>query len=79
MHALAALVLVLNSNSSATDRRFSQVAGMFLLSVTVFSGSLYILVLTGQRWLGMITPLGGLGFIAAWLLLAFRCLNLRDR
>ena len=43
---------------------------LFLFWILVFSGSLYILVLTGQRWLGAVTPLGGLAFIAGWLLLA---------
>ncbi|HIB10229.1 MAG TPA: DUF423 domain-containing protein [Gemmatimonadetes bacterium] len=43
---------------------------LFLFGILVFSGSLYILVLTGQRWLGAVTPLGGLAFIAGWLLLA---------
>lgn len=42
---------------------------LFLFGILVFSGSLYILVLTGQRWLGAVTPLGGLAFIAGWLLL----------
>ncbi|MCA8967570.1 MAG: DUF423 domain-containing protein, partial [Planctomycetes bacterium] len=36
-----------------------------------FSGSLYVLALSGVRWLGAITPLGGLAFIAGWLLLAW--------
>jgi uncharacterized membrane protein YgdD (TMEM256/DUF423 family) len=36
----------------------------------VFSGSLYLLSLSGIRWLGAITPLGGLAFIAGWFLLA---------
>jgi uncharacterized membrane protein YgdD (TMEM256/DUF423 family) len=79
VHALAALVLVFKTNLSAFDHRVNSIAILFLVSVTVFSGSLYILVLTGQRWLGMITPLGGLGFIVAWLLLALRCLSVRDR
>lgn len=38
----------------------------------VFSGSLYLLVLTGPRWLGAITPLGGTALILGWLLLAAR-------
>lgn len=47
-------------------------AGWLLLSgIVLFSGSLYLLVLTGTRPLGMITPLGGLLFIAGWLQLAF--------
>jgi len=43
---------------------------LFVLGILVFSGSLYILVLTGQRWLGAVTPLGGLAFILGWILLA---------
>jgi uncharacterized membrane protein YgdD (TMEM256/DUF423 family) len=41
----------------------------FLAGTIVFSGSLYGLSLTGQRWLGAITPFGGLGLIAGWFLL----------
>ena len=37
----------------------------------IFSGSLYLLAVTGNRMLGAITPIGGLAFIAAWLLLAW--------
>ena len=42
-----------------------------LAGIVVFSGSLYGMVLTGARWLGAVTPLGGLSFIAAWVLLAW--------
>ncbi len=46
-------------------------AGWALLAGTLlFSGSLYVLVLTGVKPLGMITPLGGVAFLAGWLLLA---------
>ena len=46
-------------------------AGWFLLSGTVlFSGSLYVMVLSDIRALGMITPLGGVAFLVGWLLLA---------
>ncbi|MDH3693924.1 MAG: DUF423 domain-containing protein [Gammaproteobacteria bacterium] len=41
-----------------------------LAGIVLFSGSLYILSLSGIRWLGAITPLGGLAFIVAWCLLA---------
>lgn len=37
--------------------------------IVLFSGSLYLLAVTGVRWLGAITPLGGLAFIAAWVAL----------
>jgi uncharacterized membrane protein YgdD (TMEM256/DUF423 family) len=47
-------------------------AGWLLVAGTVlFSGSLYLLVLTGQRWLGAVTPLGGAAFLAGWLLLGW--------
>ena len=48
---------------------------LFVLGILVFSGSLYILVLTGQRWLGAVTPLGGLAFILGWILLASAALR----
>ena len=38
-------------------------------SIFIFSGSLYILTITGIKWLGAITPIGGTGFIIAWILL----------
>ncbi len=43
---------------------------LMLAGIVVFSGSLYLLTLSGLTWLGMITPFGGLAFLAAWLLLA---------
>ncbi len=42
----------------------------FVIGIAVFSGSLYILSLTGLRWLGAITPLGGLAFLVGWACLA---------
>lgn len=41
----------------------------FVVGTLLFSGSLYLLALTGLRWLGMVTPLGGLGFLLGWALL----------
>jgi uncharacterized membrane protein YgdD (TMEM256/DUF423 family) len=43
---------------------------LFTVGIVIFSGSLYVLSITGIRWLGAITPLGGLAFLAGWLLLA---------
>lgn len=42
----------------------------FLAGILLFSGSLYLMSVTGVRWLGAITPLGGLAFLAGWLLMA---------
>ena len=44
---------------------------LFLAGTVLFSGSLYALALTGVRWLGAITPLGGVAFLAGWLCLAW--------
>ena len=47
-------------------------AGCFFVAGTViFSGSLYLLSLTGMRWLGAVTPLGGLSFLLGWACLAW--------
>lgn len=48
---------------------------LFIAGTVVFSGSLYLLSLTGMRWLGAITPLGGLAFLAGWLCLAWSALR----
>ena len=44
---------------------------LFVVGTILFSGSLYLLSVTGMRWLGMITPLGGLAFLAGWVCLAW--------
>ncbi len=44
---------------------------LFIIGVVIFSGSLYLLAVTGVRWLGAITPIGGLAMIAGWLSLAW--------
>ena len=48
---------------------------LFVAGTLIFSGSLYLLALTGQRWLGAITPLGGLAFILGWVALAWSALR----
>ena len=50
---------------------------LFVVGTLIFSGSLYLLALTGARWLGAITPLGGLAFLAGWLCLAWAALRAR--
>ncbi len=48
---------------------------LFIVGIVIFSGSLYTLVLTGQRWLGAVTPVGGLALIAGWSALAWAALR----
>ena len=45
--------------------------GLFVTGIVLFSGSLYLLALTGARWWGGVTPLGGLAFLAGWVCLAW--------
>ena len=48
---------------------------LFVAGIVVFSGTLYALALTGVRWLGAITPIGGLAFLVGWLCLAWAALK----
>lgn len=64
-HALALLVL-------SRVERVGLPSGFLAAGTLVFSGSLYLLALTGERWLGAVTPLGGAAMIAGWALLAWR-------
>jgi uncharacterized membrane protein YgdD (TMEM256/DUF423 family) len=67
-HALGLLVVALLAEQEA--RAGVRAAGwLFLAGTVLFCGSLYALSLTGARWLGAITPAGGLCFIAGWLAL----------
>jgi uncharacterized membrane protein YgdD (TMEM256/DUF423 family) len=50
---------------------FVRAGGLFVAGIVIFSGSLYLLAFTGARWLGAITPLGGLAFLAGWLCLGW--------
>jgi uncharacterized membrane protein YgdD (TMEM256/DUF423 family) len=50
---------------------------LFVIGTVLFSGSLYALALSGVRWLGAITPLGGIAFLAGWLSLAWAFWQLR--
>jgi uncharacterized membrane protein YgdD (TMEM256/DUF423 family) len=47
----------------------------FAAGILLFSGSLYAMTLTGARWLGAVTPIGGLGLLAGWLLLGLAALR----
>lgn len=48
---------------------------LMIAGVTVFSGSLYLLVLSGLRWLGAVTPVGGVALLAGWALLAWAAMR----
>jgi uncharacterized membrane protein YgdD (TMEM256/DUF423 family) len=72
IHALGMLIVsFLPRIGTLTESRANWIAGLLCAGVVLFSGSLYVLAITGMKTLGAITPFGGLAFIAAWLLLAF--------
>jgi len=65
-HTLALFGTGLLINSGSVPRIFYGSAQLFLAGILLFSGSLYVLALTGISWLGMITPAGGLAFLGGW-------------
>ena len=69
LHATVVLVIVLLARTSDSPGFLLGAAGSMLAGILLFSGSLYVLVLWGWRWLGPITPLGGALLIAGWGLL----------
>jgi uncharacterized membrane protein YgdD (TMEM256/DUF423 family) len=76
IHGLGILLVALLARANAiTPAGEARVAWLLFLGVIVFSGSLYALALTGVRVLGAITPVGGLAFIAGWLLLAYETMR----
>lgn len=67
-HALA-IVLAAILLTTLQAASFSCAGWLFFLGTCLFSGSLYVMALTGIRWLGAITPIGGLILLAGWLCL----------
>mgnify|MGYP003683363511 FL=1 len=71
-HALAIIAVgLLASRIDGPAIRVS--AYSFMIGILVFSGSLYTLAFTGTKWLGAITPMGGLAFLVGWISLALAC------
>jgi uncharacterized membrane protein YgdD (TMEM256/DUF423 family) len=65
-HALALLACGVLADRG---HRTAAAAWCFTAGILLFSGSLYLLTWTGQRWLGAVTPFGGVAFLVGWLLL----------
>lgn len=67
-HALGLLALGVAAAQQTTVRKSHRIAAWcFVLGIALFSGSLYVLVLTGMKWLGAITPIGGTLMIIGWI------------
>jgi len=73
MHSIALILvgLLMLSLGEESNKRLNRSGWFFAIGILLFSGSLYSLALGGPRWLGPVTPLGGLSFMIGWVLLAF--------
>jgi len=73
VHVLGILIVAGMARAGAlTQSASGAIPAAMLAGIVLFSGSLYALALSGVRVLGAVTPLGGVAFIAAWLMLAWR-------
>lgn len=70
VHGLAVLIVGVLALLRPAEPLLGRAGWAFVLGILLFSGSLYLLSLTGIKRLGLITPFGGLAFLAGWLLLA---------
>ena len=78
-HALALLLVAVLLQLGSGGERFLHWSGkLFVAGIILFSGSLYGLALGGPTWLGPVTPLGGLCFLAAWALLFMAGLKMKQ-
>jgi uncharacterized membrane protein YgdD (TMEM256/DUF423 family) len=72
IHALGLLIVsFLPKTGTFSEFATNWVCGLLLAGIVIFSGSLYLLAVTGNTTLGAITPIGGVSFIAGWLVLAW--------
>jgi len=74
-HALGLLAVGFAATHLPGSTLLKWSGALMLAGIVLFSGSLYVLALSGAPWLGMITPFGGLAFLAAWALLALAVLR----
>ncbi len=65
-HALGLLAVGLLANAIPESNALKWSGALMIAGIVLFSGSLYLLSVTGMRWLGAVTPFGGVAFIAAW-------------
>lgn len=79
-HAIALLVVAVLAIVSKFPTGWLRLAAIaFTLGIVLFSGSLYLLALSGIKWLGAVTPLGGIAFIIGWLAMIVAVLKYPDQ
>jgi len=80
VHALGLLMTgLLGVAGAISGKGANRVSALLFAGILVFSGSLYALALSGQRYLGAVTPFGGIAFIAAWSWLAVELIRRQPR
>ncbi|MGV2885115.1 MULTISPECIES: DUF423 domain-containing protein [Paenibacillus] len=70
IHAIALLIIGLTAGQLGSSTKLKWAARLLFIGIIIFSGSLYVLSISGIKVLGAITPIGGVAFIVGWLLLA---------
>lgn len=71
IHGIGLIVVAILAKQNPTDSH-TIIAALMFAGIVFFCGSLYVLAITGTKWLGMITPIGGVCFLLAWLLLGIK-------
>jgi uncharacterized membrane protein YgdD (TMEM256/DUF423 family) len=74
-HALALILIGIIAHWLSQSNLIIWSGGLFLAGIIIFSGSLYVLSITGIRAFGAITPVGGIAFLIGWVLLAWASLK----
>ena len=74
-HSLGVILVGIVVQLTKASALLTAAGWLMLIGILLFSGSLYLISFTGIRSLGLITPAGGMAFIASWLLLAFGVLR----
>lgn len=75
VHALSLILVAILIGQWGESVRLRWAGRLLIAGIVLFSGSLYVLSITGVTFLGAITPLGGLCFIAGWLCLAWEAIS----
>jgi uncharacterized membrane protein YgdD (TMEM256/DUF423 family) len=71
MHHALGLIAVSWATTRWPENNLKGAGWAFIVGIIIFSGSLYLLSLTGMRWLGAITPIGGIAFLIGWAILVW--------
>ncbi|CAM2971855.1 DUF423 domain-containing protein [Paenibacillus sediminis] len=77
IHAIGIILIALAAGQWGESRKLLWAARLLFVGIILFSGSLYVLSISGVRILGAITPLGGVSFIAGWLMFAAAAVSIK--